>query len=208
MRFVISTLICLFLPLAANARADTIDDFTLVGQGHTITYSLPASAVIQDHPHAVYLAADALATIDGVSGYSEGGQYFVLQRGLPFSITLNAPPSIFDGSLWNGSLSLQGLLVIEVTEIIPVSNPDFTHPDDLLVTFVPGNYTLILDPQFVDQPGTYMLTITPETAIPEPASLMLLAMGSLCLLGAIRCRHPGAAEIRTPANASRPHTSL
>ena len=63
------------LPLAAHA--DTIDDFTLGQSGHTITYSLPNSAIVMNHPHAVWLNASAPATIDGVPGYNVGGEYYL-----------------------------------------------------------------------------------------------------------------------------------
>jgi hypothetical protein len=65
--------LCLLVPTIAHA--DTIDDFTLVGQGHTITYSLPNSAIVMNHLHAVVLFASAPATIDSVPGYNVLGGY-------------------------------------------------------------------------------------------------------------------------------------
>jgi hypothetical protein len=169
------------LPLAA--RADTIDDFTLVGQGHVITYSLPSSAILVDHPHGIILSASAPTTIDGVSGYNEFGQYYL--PGLPNlpGIVLSVPSSI-DG----GSLIFYGQWPLQVSEVIPMG---FGQPDDLLVAFVPGTYNLTLGNSGIDfPPPAYTLTITAESAAaPEPSSVILLATGSLCLLGVIRSRH-------------------
>jgi len=66
-----------------------------------------------------------------------------------------------------------------------------SHPDDLLVAFVPGTYNLTLFNFGSPNPPTpYTLTITAESAAtPEPSSLILLATGSFCLLGVIRSRH-------------------
>ena len=165
-----------------TAHADTIDDFTLVGQGHIITYSLPSSAILVEHPHAIILSASALTTIDGVPGYNEFGQYYL--PGFPMfpSIILSVPSSI-DG----GNLVLYGPWPLQVSEVIPMG---FGQPDDLLVAFVPGTYNLTLGNLGIDYPPpTYTLTITAESAAtPEPSSLILLATGSFCLLGVIRSR--------------------
>ena len=175
------------LPLTAHA--DTIDDFTLVGQGHTITYSLPSSAILMDHPHAVILNASAPTTIDGVPGYNEFGQYYLPRLfNLP-SFILSVPsfidvPSSIDGS----ELVFYGQYPLQVSEVIPRG---FGQPDDLLAVFVPGTYNLTLGNLGVEfPPPTFTLTITTETATtPEPSSLILLATGSFCLLGVIRSRH-------------------
>jgi hypothetical protein len=175
------------------AHASTLDDFTLVGEGHTITFSLPDSTTIQDHPHIVSLGADAAATIDGVSGYTEAGTFF-----LPF---LNPPsmtftvPSTIDG----GELTLYGQYLLSFI-IIPISDPSEFHPDDILTTFVPGTYSLTENSVFFPS-APYTLTITPEvtSATPEPASLTLLATGSLSLLGfALRYRRAAQVSTRSP----------
>ena len=170
------------LPIAA--RADTIDDFTLVGQGHTITYSLPNSAIVGNHPHAVWLNASASATIDGVPGYNVLGEYFLPGFPLFPSIDLSVPSSIN-----GGDLSLYGPWVLQVSEVIPIDDPSFVHPNDLLVSFVPGTYelrTILGSPPY----PSYTLTIAAESApTPEPSSLILLATGSFCLLSAMRIRH-------------------
>jgi hypothetical protein len=162
----------LSLPVAAHA--DTIDDFVLTGEGHTITYSLPNSAVVMDHPHGVFLQASAPTTIDGVPGYIEGGDYYIPRLNLP-SVILSVPSSID-----NGSLTLWGPNVVQVSQIIPVSDPSFGHPDDLLVAFVPGTYNLTLFNPSRPVPSSYSLTITEEpstAATPEPSTLLLFATG-------------------------------
>jgi hypothetical protein len=177
------------LPLAAHA--DTIVDFVLTGDGHTITYSLPASAVITDHPHGVTLSASALTTIDGVPGYNESGTYYV-QPGLPGlpSMVLTVPSSISN----NDELIFFGEGPLQISEIIPISDPSSGHPDDLLVDFNPGTYTLQsvgLALQPFNPPIDYTLTITPETtppAVPEPSTLALFTTGVLGLGSLVRRR--------------------
>jgi hypothetical protein len=167
-------LLAFALSLPVAAHADTIDDFVLTGEGHTINYSLPNSAVVMDHPHGVFLIASAPTTIDGVPGYIEGGDYYIPRLNLP-SVILSVPSSI-DG----GSLTLWGENVLQVSQIIPVSDPSVSHPDDLLVAFVPGTYNLTLFNPSRPVPSSYSLTITEEpstAATPEPSTLLLFATG-------------------------------
>jgi hypothetical protein len=181
-------LLAFALSLPVAAHADTIDDFVLTGEGHTINYSLPNSAVVMDHPHGVFLIASAPTTIDGVPGYIEGADYYIPRLNLP-SVILSVPSSI-DG----GSLTLWGENVLQVSQIIPVSDPSVSHPDDLLVAFVPGTYNLTLFNPLgsPNPPPIYTLTITAESvATPEPSSLALLTTGALGLI-AFTARRKGA----------------
>ena len=164
--------------LRQTANADTIDDFTLVGQGHIITYSLPSTAILMDHPHAVILSVSAPTTIDGIPGYNELGQYYLPRLPTLPSFILSVPsfidvPSSIDGS----ELVFYGQYPLQVSEVIPMGPG---QPDDLLAAFVPGTYNLTLGNVGIDfPPPTYTLTITTESAAtPEPASLTLLATGA------------------------------
>jgi hypothetical protein len=171
------------LPIAAHA--DTIDDFTLVGQGHTITYSLPNSAIVMNHPHAVWLNASAPATIDGVPGYNVLGEYYLpgFPSGTIPSIVLSVPSSIN-----GGNLALFGPSVLQVSEVIPIDDPSDVHPNDLLVAFVPGTYDLRTILGSAPFPS-YTLTIGAESAsTPEPSTFALLGTGLLGAIAAVRRR--------------------
>lgn len=174
-----------FFSLANSpAHATGIDNFTLVGEGHIYTYSLPDSAVINDHQHGVTWDLTASTTIDGVSGYTTTGQYYVPRLSLP-SMILHLPSSTDQAQL-----VLWGPEVVRAT-VIPIDNPiPVTHPDDLFVTFVPGTYQFT-ESKLIPRPGpAFTLTIAADTsATPEPSSLILLATGCLSVIGMVSSRH-------------------
>jgi len=178
--YLVAPLLFVFSPIfASSANASSIVDLQFSGEGHTITFSLPDSAIVMDHPHAVTFGASAPAVIDGVSGYTVQGLYYVPGFFTVPSIVLTVPSTINAGQLvfWgtNGVSST----------VIPIANPTLQHPDDLLVTFVPGTYNLGLSSSgfFNDPIGTYTLTISAETTpVPEPDSLVLWATGALGLV--------------------------
>lgn len=186
----------LFLPL--TAQADTIDDFVLSGDGHTITYSLPAtSPPYPDFNLFNFFQENTTATIDGVAGYSISGLYY-----LPFypgaNLILSGVPASIDGS---SLLRFTGpTLFTYVTK--PAQNPPGYLDYNIIATFTPGTYSLLLH---IDPPVTfpisfpppepvlvpYTLTITEETptaSTPEPSTIVLFATGVLGLLALVRSR--------------------
>jgi hypothetical protein len=187
-----SYLIALLLLVSSNlsslpAHANGIVDLQFAGEGHTITFSLPDSTTIWDIvPSFPTLGASAPATIDGVSGYTVGATYYTRYSvGLFPSIILYPSSGTFADSLL-----LWGPIVLNDT-FIPISNPDRNHLGDLLVTFVPGTYTLQRSSSgwYYDPIAPYTLTITEETsATPEPSGLVLITTGVLGLFGVMRSR--------------------
>jgi hypothetical protein len=170
------------LPLTAHA--DTIDDFVLTGNGHTITYSLPATSSSPDFDLFNFFSAGGPAVIDGVSGDGEGGQYNALAGGIPVTLILN----LFTSDVLVSTLDLGGPRFFSVT-FEPASNPPPYFQEDVVLTFIPGTYTLQGLSSFgffpLDPPVDYTLTITQEgatAATPEPSSLALLATGTLALI--------------------------
>ncbi|NYF53586.1 PEP-CTERM sorting domain-containing protein [Tunturiibacter gelidoferens] len=174
----------LTLPLAA--RADTIDDFTLVGDGNTFTFSLPASFTVPNHPHLdSALLGNVATSVDGAGGYSSALTIYLPLLGFRSGFDIFVAPSGSSGG-HTYDYQLQGAyLANQPTE--PFTDPLAT------VTFLTGTYQLstFLDgiPSLTNGGIPFTLTIAPETAAtPEPGTLLLIAIGGLGLITAARRR--------------------
>jgi PEP-CTERM motif len=176
------TLLASALTLPLTALADPIDDFVLKGDGHTVTYSLPATSSYPFYSLFNFFSQGGPATIDGVSGYVVVGQYAAF---FPYiDVIFDVPSSVFGVS----QLYLDGPRFWSIaTE--PASNPPPYFQFDIVPTFIPGTYSLqgVSSPPFepLDPPVDYTLTITQETSTaptPEPSTLALLTTGSLGLI--------------------------
>jgi hypothetical protein len=171
------------LTLPLTAHADTIDDFSITGGGHTITYSLPATSSFPDFSLFNFFEENAPATIDGVSGYAVTSLYY-LPGLIPVRLILDVPSAVFGTT----QLYMNGPLFFSLA-FVPATNPPPYFQEDVVPTFIPGTYTLqglssfALQP--LNPPVPYTLTITQETAAatPEPSSVVLLATGALGLIG-------------------------
>jgi hypothetical protein len=171
------------LTLPLTAHADPIDEFVLTGDGHTITYSLPATSAFPDYSLFNFFGESAPATIDGVSGYVVEGLYYAIPTGPSGpNMILSFPPTVFGTS----SLYFGGGPSYSITDE-PASNPPGYFPFDLVITFIPGTYDLAsyTPPRGEFPPGPdFTLTTTQEAATaptPEPSSLILLTTGTLGL---------------------------
>ena len=156
------------LPLSAHA--DTIDDFVLIGNGTTTTFSLPASppgnsltcptGIIESclPGSETFFSVSTMVTTDGISS----------EEGISF------PTSLFGGGMTIGPPIEQFL------------GPQLFEPNAADPTFLTGTFTL--GPLFVTSPvplsATPPLRITPGSlaATPEPPSLFLFTTGGLGLL--------------------------
>src|ERR1700745_416998 len=125
------TLLASAFTLPLTAHADTIDDFVLTGDGHTITYPPPATSSFPDFSLFNFFSETAPTTIDGVSGYVETGLYYVL--GPPTTLILNVPSAVFG----TPELFLGGPKFFSYTTE-PASNPPGYLPYDIVPTFIPG----------------------------------------------------------------------
>ena len=165
----------LVLPLAAHA--DPIDNFVLTGEGNTIAYSLPVPSSFPDFNLFNSFQESASTTINGVSGYSTIGEYYLPGLNLPVSFVLYVPPTISA----TGSLPLIGSQFISWA-FEPASNSEPYLPYNVVPTFIRGTYIL---GSLVDPSLSYTLSITPETttaATPEPSTALLLGTGIFALM--------------------------
>jgi hypothetical protein len=180
-------LIASALTIPLTAHADTIDDFTLSGQGHTLTYSLPSTTTFPEHPHINSFNESSPAAVDGVSGYFEYSTYYPPSYPAPtFEIFVDSPP-------FAPVIELGGSQFVDF-QYLPANNPYPYYPYDVVATFIPGTYNLlelgaVLHP--IVPPVPYTLTIAQETtpsAVPEPSTIALFGTGVLGLLLFVRMK--------------------
>ena len=173
------TLLSSALTLPQTAHADTIDDFVVSGDGHIITFSLPATFTAVDSTHLVSVNfTDITSSVDNVSGYSAFITTYVtpgfFRSGIDLALTPPVPGSVLSYQL-NGANLTQ--FVSETQNIITFE-------------FSPGMYSLstFIAPM---TPGgiPFTVTITPESAsTPEPSTFTLLGTGLIGAIAAFRRR--------------------
>jgi PEP-CTERM motif len=181
MRYLLPKLLVLAataLPIAAHA--DTLDA-TLIDGSHTFTFTLPSPYTFPDQLHLVAIPTiRTTGTADGVSGQTFDVTFYTgsVPGFLGFqSVTIN--------ELFGTQYVLYGASLISPLYQPPPGTPPGT--DTVLIDT--GSFTL-LDFQRSSAAGPYyvQLIITPQSATPEPSTLLLFATGMMGIAGAIRRR--------------------
>jgi hypothetical protein len=173
MRYLLPKLLVLAataLPIAA--RADTLDA-TLIGDSHTFTFTLPSPYSFPDQLHLVTIPTiTTTGTIDGVSGQMFDVTFYSGIGSTLDSLIFN--DRVGDSYLLSGAVLISGL-------------SGGTQPGTDTALINTGSFTL-LDLQLSSAAGPYHfhLTINPQSATPEPSTLLLFATGMICLVSAIR----------------------
>lgn len=186
MRLVLASLSLLSLAtLPIAAHADTVDNFVLTGNGHTVTWSLPAlESIPSNSPQVNSVTFPTTLTVDNVTQS-------------PSDVTFAT--ALFPATMDNPILAGSTLVGPQVANLIfgPPGTPTIG------VTFDLGTFNLMdLNPPPIiipppTQPPTpvdYTLTITQAAATPEPSSLILLTTGVL-LLFAWQFRSAGVRKV-------------
>jgi len=164
------------------AYANGIDDFVLTGDGHTFRFSLPATGVagVQNgQVRGFYFPPSTSVTVDGVGGYMSSALF----RFDSFTF----PRAEFDFS--NPNLGSSFKYALYGSQLI-----GYTLPEQFgglaTVFYCHGSFDLATYDFNAGPIRTpFTLTITPEaftSVTPEPATLALLATGSLGLLARLR----------------------
>ncbi len=171
-----------FVAVPAAAHADQIDDFVLTGDGHTFRFSLPANGFASAQNGQVrgfYFSPNTNATVDGLGGYTASG-FFRFD-------SINYPPAEF--SFGNPNLGSSFGYALYGAQLVGYTIPPEGYG---LATVFYNIGSFDLGTTYYYPPYkqlSFTLTITPEAATsltPEPATLALLATGSLGLLTNLR----------------------
>jgi PEP-CTERM motif len=192
MRLSLRILACLLISASTLiARADTLDTLTLTGGGNTISYTLPATSSYPDFSLFNFFQESGPATVNGAPGYTAVGQYYI--PGLtPVSLVLSVPGSGVP------VLDLDGPPFINFA-YVPAGNPFPYLPFDVVPTFIPGDYAMD-----TLSGAPYTLTITPNAATPEPATLALLSTGLTASIALLCRRRASNAELFRPLSSRTP----
>ena len=163
-------LAAIFLPLAAHA--DTLDA-TLIDGSHIFTFTLPSPYSFPDQLHLVTIPTiTTTGAADGVNGQTFDVTFFTGIGATSESVFITG----FGGTPYE----LYGPVLIS-----PGSNPS-APPNYLTAIIHTGSFTL-LDLERSSAAGPYFvnLTITPQSATPEPSALLLFATGMMGIIGVI-----------------------
>jgi hypothetical protein len=152
------------------ALADTTDLFTITGDSNTYTFTLPQQFTFPVNYHLVTVPTlTTSGTINGVSGK-------------PFDVTFFSGIGNTGESLTFNNITLAGPVLIS---FVSSSGTSGNYIDTAAIDS--GSYQLIDFANSIKAPDYYRLTIAAETppkpsAVPESATFLLVATGTLALL--------------------------